>query len=119
MDVFLELQTAQPEELRDALTAEAAAGETDIEVADELSMCFEAIESQRDSTAFVIFALTFPMGIATNVIADRISEFLKSRRDPRQVERAFIVVEEEVEEFDEDGNGTARITTRRTEISTD
>lgn len=118
MDAFLELQTAEPQELQEAVT-EKVAGETDIKLADDLRVRFAGVESQRGETAFVIFALTLPMGIATNVIADRINQFLKDRKARDKVDRAFITFEEEVERVDSDGNRSTKRTTSRMEIPLD
>jgi hypothetical protein len=115
MDVFLELQTTEPEELREAVTG-ALPTSTHIKLADDLRLRFAGLESQRADTALVIFALTFPVGIATNVIADLISQFLKDRKARDKVERAFITFEEEVERVDSNGNRTTKKTTRRIDI---
>jgi hypothetical protein len=114
MDVFLELQTAKPGELREALTAKAPGG-TDAKVADDVYLRFDGIESQRGEATLVIFALTFPMGIATNVIADLISQFLRRRNAHENIDRAFFVFEEE-EWVDSDGNRRTKKTTKRLEI---
>lgn len=122
MDIFLELQTTQPEELLKAITGDQAApDETDIKVTDELSLRFAGIESQRsiDMATLVMFALTFPMGIATNVIADRINDFLRDRGAHDQVRKAFVTIEEEAATIDMDGKRKTTITTRREEISLD
>lgn len=118
MDVFLELQTTEPDELREAVTEAAPTG-TDIKLTGDLRLRFAGVESQRADTALVLFALTFPMGIATNVIADLISQFLKDRKARDKVERAFITFEEEVERVDSDGNRTTKKTTRRVEMPLD
>jgi hypothetical protein len=121
MDVLLELQTTKPEELRKTIVEKAAPGETEVKINDQLSLRFAGVERQRstDATALVIFALTFPMGIATNVIADLISEFLRRRGTRDHLERVFITVEEEVQSVDVDGKRTSRMTSRREEISLD
>ena len=100
MDVFyLEVQTTEPEDLRAVIAKKAAPGQTNVKVTDQLSLRFAGMDRQRstDATALVMFALTFPMGIATNVIADLISDFLKRRGARDHLQRAFITVEEEVE----------------------
>jgi hypothetical protein len=63
------------------ITGNAVPGETEVKVSDQLSLRFAGIAHQRsvDATALVTFALTFPMGTATNVTADRISDFLRRR----------------------------------------
>jgi|HubBroStandDraft_3_1064219.scaffolds.fasta_scaffold82337_2 hypothetical protein len=121
MDVFLEVQTTEPQELRAVITGKTAPGETEVKVTDQLSLRFAGISHQRsiDATALVTFALTFPMGVATSVIADRISDFIR-RRDARDhLQRAFITIEERVESIDANGKRTVKMTTRREEISFD
>jgi hypothetical protein len=122
MDVFLELQTTHPEELRKAITGnQAAPDEADIKVTDELSLRFAGIEIQRsiDMATLVMFALTFPMGIATNVIADRISDFLRERGARDHIGKAFITIEEATASINVGGKSKATITTRREELSLD
>ena len=122
MDMFLELHTSEPYELRKKIVGEQAdLRETDVVINDQLSLRFAGVERQRavDATALVMFALSFPMGIATNVIADRISDFLRSRHIRNYTERALLIIEEETESIDTDGKHTTRITSRRQEISLD
>ena len=117
MDVFLELRTTEPNEVRDTIAEHAAAGGTDIAISDEVHLRFAAIEPRRDSTALVIFALTFPMGIATNVIADQITDFLRRRKARDRVTRASIAFEEEAQQRDGEGSPVTTRTTRRVDIS--
>ena len=122
MEIFLELQTSEPDELRENIAGEQSVlPETGVAINDQLSLRFAGVERQRavDATALVIFALTFPMGIATNVVADLISDFLRSRRTRSHAERAFLVIEEEVESIDADGKHTTRTTSKREEILLD
>jgi hypothetical protein len=119
MDVFLEVQTTEPEELRAIINGETAPGVTDVKLAGQLSLRFAGIDHQRstDATALVMFALTFPMGIATNVIADLISDFIRRRGVRDHIQRAFITIEETVESIDADGKRKTVMTSRREEIS--
>lgn len=121
MDVFLEVQTTEPQELRAIITGNAAPGEAEVKITDQLSLRFAGIGRQRsiDATALVTFALTFPVGIATNVIADRISDFLRHRDAGDHLRRAFITIEERVESIDANGKRTVKMTSRREEISFD
>lgn len=121
MDVFLEVQTTEPTELRAIIFGKAAPGETEVKITDELGLCFAGMGHKRsiDATALVTFALTFPMGIATNVIADRISDFLRRRGARDHLQRAFITIEETVESIDANGKRTVKMTSRREEISFD
>jgi len=121
MDVFLELHTTEPEELGATITETAPPDETDVKITDQLSLRFAGMDRQRstNATAIVMFALTFPMGIATNVIADRISDFLRLRGARDHIQRAFITIEEATESIDADGKRTTSMTSRREEISLD
>lgn len=119
MDIFLELHTSEPDELRKTITGEQAVLRgTDVIINDQLSLRFVGIERQRavDATALVMFALTFPMGIAANVIADLICDFLRSRRTRNHAEKVFLIIEEETESIDADGKHTTRTTSKREEI---
>jgi hypothetical protein len=120
MDIFLELQTSEPDELRKEIIGEQAAPrENDVIINDQLSLRFAGIERQRavDVAALVMFTLSFPMGVATNVIADRISDFLNGRCAQGRAERAFLIIEEEIEITGTEGKRTTRTTSRREEIS--
>jgi hypothetical protein len=121
MDIYLEVQTTEPEELRAIIIGKAAPGGTDVKLTDQLSLRFAGIDHQRsiDATEIVMFALTFPMGIATNVIADRMSDFLRRRGAGDHIHRAFLTIEEAVESTDVDGKHKTTMTSRREEITLD
>jgi hypothetical protein len=121
MDVFLEVQTTEPQELRAIIFGGAAPGQTEVTITDQLSLRFAGMDHKRsiDAPALVMFALTFPMGIATNVIADRISDFLRQRGARDHLQRAFITIEETADSIDANGKRTVKTTSRREEISFD
>lgn len=120
MNVFLELQTTEPEELLKIIIGEQKTpDEVGLEIGGEVKAQFAGIDRLRstDTTALVIFVMTFPIGIATNVVADLISDFLRRRRAHGQVNKVFITIEDTLETIDSDGRRTTRMTSKRQEIS--
>jgi hypothetical protein len=105
--MLLEIQTSDSHQLLTAIIGNNYADTADISITDSLTLRHLRTETYRggaDVTAIVIFALSFPVGIATNVIADLIGEYLKRHASASApVEQARLILTVKTERIEPDG----------------
>ena len=117
MDISLEIQTTDPTALLIAIAGVVPARGAEVLITDDTSLRYLGTESYRgaDATAVVLFALSFPVGIATNVISTLVTDYLRRKRtDSALVYQARLVIRE-TEQVGTEGNRTlTRSTTYQT-----
>ena len=121
MEVSLEVQTADAAALVTAVAGADGLPGVETTIDDGLVLRYCCTEKTRafETTEFVVFALTVPVGISTSMIADAIGRYLRRKRQDGRIERARVDFTEEVESTDRNGNPIKRRTTRSAEIAID
>ena len=119
MDVSLEIQTSDPAALLIAIAGVVPARGAEVPITDDTSLRYLGTENYRgaDATAIVLFALSFPVGIAANVISTLVIDYLhRKRTDSTPTYQARLVIRE-TEQVDADGNRTLTTSTTYQTIS--
>jgi hypothetical protein len=118
MNISLEIQTNDAPALLAAVAGNLPARGDKIAISDDIALRYIGTETYRgaDPTAIILFALSFPVGIATNVIADIISNHLRRKSTKAaHMGQARLVVTRETEQIGADGT---RIITESTTYQT-
>ncbi len=108
MEISLEVQTNDASRLLIAMAGGIPARNEEIAVTDEVSLHYLRTETYRGvDLGIIFFALSFPVGIATNVISGIVSDYLHRKSgDSASVEQARLVITYEIEQIGEDGRKT-------------
>jgi hypothetical protein len=108
MDISLEVQTNDASGLLIAMAGAIPARNEEIAVTDDVRLHYVRTETYRGiDLGIIFFALSFPVGIAANVISGIISDYLHRKSgDSASVERARLVITYEIEQIEANGHKT-------------
>ncbi|MCW2912252.1 MAG: hypothetical protein JWN52_320 [Actinomycetia bacterium] len=108
MKVSLEIEAKDAATVAAAIVGTEAARGTEVEIGEGILLRYRGISRTKGlgTTDLIMFALSFPAGITTGLIADAISHHFRGKGENDLMGQAVLHVEREVESID--GNG-ARI----------
>jgi len=115
------VQTTDSEALVTAVAGASAPPDFETAIGDDLVLRYCGLRPSTRTLDLteqvVLFAVNFPVGIASSVIADVIGQYLRRKRQDVPIRKADITIKEEVESTDRNGNKTTR--TRRLKVPVD
>jgi hypothetical protein len=119
VDIEVEIQTADADTLLRATTGrEQAARGDQVDLGDGAGLRLLGVQRDKAIGAadLIMFALSIPSGVATTVIAEAINRRLRRARQLTAVGTVRLVIHEQEEAVDAQGNRTMRTITRYEEI---